>query len=251
MIFCLALYFIYAISLMMTSLALFKLSPSMIQWIDRIQSSTKNGLIDVAQLSDADALKGFKNYFLGGAFFSFILYVFFDKIDFKTAKQVSAITFLMFFYTAGSIGAWAYKRTEIFEKFISDTKRDVGRAVKYIAAFFVILNAAFISYCYFLSINELSSIPMFMVYSFLAVVVVVFSVITANTLSVFFIFAPALAAIAYLRGIIFSAKIVLIVGKDNFFNFLVFYGIFFTLYLAFLSFPNLRSVFSFVPIICQ
>jgi hypothetical protein len=247
---CLALFILYAISVLTSSFAVFRLSPAIRNWIERTEATTTSSLLELASLSTEDALRPFHRYFLGAAVIAFCAALFGSRIISDAGRQVLVASAMIFYYAAGSIGAWSGKRAEIVQQFLNDAKKESGRYARYFlaSALFVCAVIGAIMFLFGqLAVAHLGWMALFVIVGLVSIVA---TVAAANSASIVIIFAPAFATIAYLWIAIFVARGALALGKDRLINFLGGYCFLGTAYLALLSLPRLRIWLS-VPAICQ
>lgn len=250
MLVCFTLFIFYTISVFTSTFTVFRLNPSMKNWIDRTGTLATSSLLELADLSDKDALKAFHRYLLFAAAITFAFVILLGSMIGEIARQVLLVCTVVFFYSAGSIGAWSNKRAEITQQFLDETKRDSGRYAKYFLISSLLLFLVVVSISAAageLAFENLGPLVLFIVFG---LVVVIGSLVLANSISVAFVLAPALVAIAYLWLAIFVARGALAVGKNRLINALGVYCILGTVYLALLSLPGLR-VWLGIPAICQ
>lgn len=250
MLICFTLFIIYAISVLTSTFTVFRLNPSMKSWIDKTGTLATSSLLALADLSDKEALKAFHRYLLFAAAITFALVIFLGGMLGEQARQVLLACAVVFFYSAGSIGAWSNNRAEITQKFLDETKRDSGRYTKYFLIFSILLFLVVVSISATLGELAFENLGPLVLFIIIGLAVVIGALVLANSISLALVFAPALVAIAYLWLAIFVARGALAVGKNRLVNALAAYCILGTAYLALLSLPGLR-VWLGIPAICQ
>jgi hypothetical protein len=246
MLICFTFFVIYAISVLTCTFTVFRLNPSMKNWIDKTGTLATSSLHELAALSDKEALRAFHRYLLFAAAIAFALATLLGE----HARQVLLVCAVVFFYSAGSIGAWSNNRAAIIQKFLDETKRDSGRYTKYYLIFSLLLLLVVVSISTAVGEAAFANIGPPVVFVVLGLFLVIGSIVLANSISVAFVFAPAFLVIAYLWLAIFVARGVLLIGRNCLINALGAYCILGTIYLALLSLPGLR-VWLGIPAICQ
>lgn len=250
MLICFTLFVIYAISVLTCTFSVFRLNPSMKNWIDKTGTLATLSLHELAALSDKEALKAFHRYLLFAAAIAFALANLLSQMLGEQARQVLLVCAVVFFYSAGSIGAWSNNRAKITQKFLDETKRDSGRYAKYYLFFSLLLLLVVVAISTVVGEAAFSNLGPLVVFVVLGLILVIGSLVLANSISVAFVFAPAFLVIAYLWLAIFVARGALAIGRNRLINALGAYCILGTIYLALLSLPGLR-VWLGIPAICQ
>jgi len=218
--------------------------------MDEAGALTATSLVDLAELSDSEALKAFHKYLVFAAILFLIIGVLFYRIVGGQVGYVFGATALVFFYTAGSINAWSNNRAEIVREFIGDAKKESGRYVRYYLIFSIIILVIVGSVGTLAGELTLANFGPLIFFIVAGLIVVIGSLVLAKSASVAVVFAPALVAMAYLWITIMVARGVLVVGKRRLVNFLIAYFIIGSSYITLLSFPALRVWFG-VPACCQ
>ena len=234
----------------MASFSAFKLSTSMEQWIEQSMLKTHLGLRELAKISTDKALVVFSQYFWVAAGLCFCLFVVASKYFGHVAQQITAFLLFVFTYTALSIRAWNQRRFEILKSTLVETK---DKSVFYCKCFLVIslflllvvsvVNVVFDG-------EVLKGAGLILAVLAVGIFSLVVGVLIANMFSLFVIFGPALVAITYLWVSICLARSAIFVGSRGLVNFLVFYMILGTVYLAVIAFPEFRDWLG-VPMICR
>jgi len=219
-------------------------------WIDRTGTLATSSLLELADLSDKEALKAFHRYLLSAATLAFALVTLLSQVLGEQARQVLLVCAVVFFYSAGSIGAWSNNRAEITQQFLDETKRDSGRYAKYYLTFSLLLLLVVVSISAVAGAVAFANLGPIVIFVVLGLALVIGSLVLANSISVAFVFAPALLVIAYLWIAIFVARGALAIGRNSLINVLGVYCILGTIYLSLLSLPGLR-VWLGIPAICQ
>lgn len=250
MLICFTFFVIYAISVLTCTFTVFRLNPFMKSWIDRTGTLTTSSLLELAELSDTDALRAFHRYLFLAAAIAFALAALLGQVLGEQARQVLIVCSFVFFYAAGSIGAWSNNRAEITQKFLDDTKRESGRYAKYYLIFSLLMLLVVVSISALAGEAAFANLGPLVVFAVLGLALVIGSLVLANSISVAFVFAPAFLVIAYLWLAIFVARGALAVGRNRLINALGVYCVLGTIYLALLSLPGLR-VWLGIPAICQ
>lgn len=250
MLICFTLFVIYAISVLTCTFTVIRLNPSIRNWIDKTETMATSSLSALAELSDRDALEAFHQYLLFAAVIAFALVVLLGQLLGEQARQVLLACAVVFFYSAGSIGAWSNNRAKITQHFLDETRKDSGRYAKYYLALSLLILLVVASVGIAAGEVAFANLGPLVAFVVLGLAIIIGSVILVNSISVAFVFAPAFLVIAYLWLTIFVARGALAVGKNRLINILGVYCVLGTIYLSLLSLPGLR-VWLGIPAICQ
>ncbi|WP_197342298.1 hypothetical protein [Ralstonia solanacearum] len=247
---CLFFLSIYAISVFCSMFGLFRLSHGLRDWIDRAGNLANSSLLELAATSDREGLEAFSRYLLGASFIALAIGIFVGKFADERSGYILPISSMIFLYSAASIKAWSNRRNDVLLDYINKTKRDTQRYSIYYLAFSAVILTAMGAFGTWSRQLNLESFLSFAAFIFMGWAILIGSLLIANSISIGFIFAPALVAISYLWLSILIARGALAIGKQHLFNLLIAYNIIGTVYLALLGLPSLR-IWLGIPAICQ
>jgi len=141
MVLCHILFLLWVISLLPAGFAALSLKESTRAWIARIEGSAEKGLVKMASLSDEDALRTLRTYFLILAVASLIAFIVAREVAGPATKQVLAFATVVPFFFAGSMGAWANNREKILKDLLIGVKVKVVPGDKFYRCYFLTCHA--------------------------------------------------------------------------------------------------------------
>ena len=250
MFLCKVFLMLFFISLIVACYSAFRLSTSMKTWINKAFSTASIGLTDLAKLSTVEALRVLASYLGVGAAAFFLIAIQGDVIGLgNSTRDFFGIVALTLGYTALSIRGWDQQRQETLNKFIAKTKDESIRYSKYYAFLSILILITVLAISAYIGEAILNTFGSFVLLLLVGGLCILGSILIANTIAILFVFAPAIAAIAFLWIVIFVARGALFIGKRHLVNFLTAYAILGNIYFVILSFPVLRAELG-LPVFC-
>ena len=216
--------FFYVISIIVTTYPTLTLNKDIREWIFKIENSAKNGIIDVSNLSNKNALKSLQSIFLYICIISFVTSVIYEKILNQSSFSlfIVIITSLYFF---ASIRAWIKNKNIILRGEFINFK-------KYFFQILIVLIFFFILIVVLLYYNEINTENAYSYLSLSLLIIFIISIVTSSILSgssLIFIFLPAILTITYLIFVVYTFKLISKFNKVYLKNILVFYFIIYTI----------------------